>query len=260
MSESDGDSSTTESDSSSELDVGNTRFNPLKALYSTKLKVPVPKARLHDNVSTLESKQNTLGGFTERFNETRLKELRAAMGSKKVKMPANGEMPQRRFLPEQGPVLRVRAAKHTRNLFIRHEKGFEGPLAQLKAWMNAKQRVRVYIRKQKGVRGHVSGVLEIFDKHWNLALSDVSETWTRRKYRYSENTLHPDSIVASMDCSARLRRLGIVLPEMKVRPADGKKNVIIARKVPQLFVKGDMVVLVTLEPTEPQASTSKGKK
>ncbi|XP_041773235.1 U7 snRNA-associated Sm-like protein LSm11 [Anopheles merus] len=257
MGNSDTDSTTSESDSSSELDVGSKRFNPLKALYSAKLKVPVPKALLHDNVSTLEGKQLTLGGFTEKFDEARIRQIRASQNKPKL---AENEMPQRRFLPEQGPVTRVRSIRHTKNIFIRLEKGFEGPLGQLQRWMEDRNRVRVSIRKQKGVRGHVSGVLELFDKHWNLALSDVCETWTRRKYRYSENRQHPDSMEAPRDCSERLRRLGIVLPELKVRPADGKKNVIITRKVPQLLVKGEMVVLVTLEPGEPQASTSKGTK
>uniref|UniRef100_A0A182K2X7 Sm domain-containing protein n=1 Tax=Anopheles christyi TaxID=43041 RepID=A0A182K2X7_9DIPT len=260
MSDSDLEGVSTESDSSSELDVGSKRFNPLKALYSAKLKVPVPKARLHDNVSTLEGKQNVLGGFTERFDEARIKQIRAEQNTKKLTLLKGNQLPQRRFLPEQGPVVRTVSKRHTKNLFVRLKAGFDGPLGQLQMWMNDRKRVRVYIRKQKGVRGHVSGVPEIMDKHWNLVLSDVCETWTRRKYRYSENSQHPDSMEAPSDCTARLRRLGIVLPEMKVRPADGKKNVIITRKVPQLLVKGEMVVLVTLEPSEPQASTSKEKK
>uniref|UniRef100_A0A182XYK8 Sm domain-containing protein n=1 Tax=Anopheles stephensi TaxID=30069 RepID=A0A182XYK8_ANOST len=260
MKDSDSDSTTSESDSSSELDVGSQRFNPLKALYSTKLKVPVVTARLHDNVSMLESKQNTLGGFAEPYDENRIKQIRAATNANKVKVIPADQKPQRKFLPEQGPIAYVRPLRHTKNIFQKLEKGrFEGPLALMQTWLQERRRVRVYIRKQNGIRGHVSGVIELFDKHWNMAISDVCETYTRRKYRYTENNLHPDSIVAPTDCSERLRRLGIVLPETKVR-SEGKKNVIITRKLPQLLISGVQVVLVTPEPTDPPASTSKAKK
>ncbi|XP_050076278.1 U7 snRNA-associated Sm-like protein LSm11 [Anopheles maculipalpis] len=258
MHDSDSESATSDSDSSSELDVGSKRFNPLKALYSAKLKVPVATARLHDNVSVLESKQNTLGGFAEPYDENRVKQIRAAQNANKVKVIPRGQKPERRFLPEQGPVAYVRPLKHTKNLLTRLEKGFEGPLALMQKWMQERRRVRVHIRKQKGIRGHVSGVIELFDKHWNIAISDVCETYTRRKYRYSENNLHPDSIVAPTDCSERLRRLGIVLAKTTVR-SEGKKNVIITRKLPQLLIHGIQVVLVTPEPNDPQASTSRAK-
>uniref|UniRef100_A0A182M1I1 Sm domain-containing protein n=1 Tax=Anopheles culicifacies TaxID=139723 RepID=A0A182M1I1_9DIPT len=257
MGDSDSESTTTDSDSSSELDVGSKRFNPLKALYSAKLKVPVATARLHDNVSVLESKQNTLGGFAEPFDEARLKQIRAAKSSNKLKaVPAN-IAPQRRFLPEQGPIKYVKPTRHCKNILTKLENGYEGPLASMLTWMKERRRVRVYIRKQKGIRGHVTGVIELFDKHWNMAVSDVCETWTRRKYRYSENSQHPDSRVNPSDCSDRLRQLGIVLPETKVR-SEGKKNVIITRKLPQLLIQGVQVVLVTLEPSEgTQPSSSK---
>jgi len=32
-----------------------------------------------------------------------------------------------------------------------------------------------------GVRGYCVAFLAAFDKHWNLALEDVREVWTRRK-------------------------------------------------------------------------------
>jgi hypothetical protein len=32
-----------------------------------------------------------------------------------------------------------------------------------------------------GIRGYCVAFLAAFDKHWNLALEDVREVWTRRK-------------------------------------------------------------------------------
>ncbi|XP_053674759.1 U7 snRNA-associated Sm-like protein LSm11 [Anopheles nili] len=246
-----------DSDSSSELDVGNSRFDPLKALYSAKFKVPVARAKLHDNVQTLEAKQNLLGGFAQPFDEERVKAIRAASSSKK-NIPPPELIPQRRFLPEQGLVYRERSIRHKKNIFLRLEKGWEGPLSLMKQWMDERTRVRIDIRKQKGVRGYLTGVIEIFDRHWNIAVSDVHETWSRRKYRYSTNTLHPESIIAPQDCSDRLRNLGIVLPKTKVA-CDGSKNVIITRNVPQLFVKGTHVVLVRPELPVPKVVETKEK-
>jgi hypothetical protein len=34
-----------------------------------------------------------------------------------------------------------------------------------------------------GIRGYCVAFLAAFDKHWNLALEDVREVWTRRKRR-----------------------------------------------------------------------------
>uniref|UniRef100_A0AAG5D5Z6 Sm domain-containing protein n=1 Tax=Anopheles atroparvus TaxID=41427 RepID=A0AAG5D5Z6_ANOAO len=260
MSESDSDGEINSSDSSSELDVSGTRFNPLKALYSAKTKVPVNKAKLHDNVQTLESKQAILGGFDCPYDEDRIKQIRAATSKKKLPEPSG--QPRRRFAPEQGPVQVQRPVRHRRNIFSRLEKGFEGPLAKLQEWMNQRTRVRIYTRKQKGVRGHISGIIELFDRHWNIAVSDVSESWRRRKYRYSENNFDPDAIGAPQDCSDRLRELGIVLPQPKAR-CDGKKYVICTRTLPQLLILGNQVVLVTPEPCEssvPQVVASEEKK
>ncbi|XP_058066264.1 U7 snRNA-associated Sm-like protein LSm11 [Anopheles bellator] len=243
MSESDSDGTS----SSSELDATGRRFNPLKALYSAKTKVPVARALLHDNVQTLEAKQTTLGGFEQPFNAVRLKQIREAAGSKKKKLDATSEIPKRRFEPSQGLVKVERPMRHRRNLFSRLEKCTEGPLGALKQWMDQRTRVRVYIRKQKGVGGHVSGIIELFDRHWNLAISDVEESWSRRKFRYSANRVA--GLGEPQDCSDRLRQLGITLPTVKVcEQQNNKKYVICTRALPQLLVKGDHVVLVTPEP------------
>nr|CAD7264831.1 unnamed protein product [Timema shepardi] len=38
---------------------------------------------------------------------------------------------------------------------------------------------QVYIRNMKGIRGYCIAFVAAFDKHWNLALEDVTEVWTR---------------------------------------------------------------------------------
>lgn len=132
-------------------------------------------------------------------------------------------------------------AKFKRNILLKLEK-FDGPLADMVRWMRERVRVKVYTRKEKGVRGYVTGFVEVFDKHWNIALSDVYESWKRRKYRYSENKLC--SLGEAQDCSEQLRRMGIVVPEISVKSVD-RKYVMCSRKVRKLLIRGEQVVLVT---------------
>lgn len=65
------------------------------------------------------------------------------------------------------------------------EKQTEGPLGQLQLWLTDRTRVKVIIRKNHGVRGSVTGVLRLYDKHWNLTLTDVEEQYQRRKFKHS---------------------------------------------------------------------------
>lgn len=42
---------------------------------------------------------------------------------------------------------------------------------------------KVYTRNARGIRGHVEAYVAAFDKHWNLALEDCLEVWTRNVKR-----------------------------------------------------------------------------
>lgn len=42
---------------------------------------------------------------------------------------------------------------------------------------------QIWTRNDRGIRGYVLAYLIAFDKHWNLALEEVTEVWTRRKKR-----------------------------------------------------------------------------
>lgn len=48
--------------SDEELDVTSSKFNPLKALYSKKVKIPIENARRFDNVSIFLSRLDRAGG------------------------------------------------------------------------------------------------------------------------------------------------------------------------------------------------------
>jgi len=42
---------------------------------------------------------------------------------------------------------------------------------------------KVYTRNARGIRGHVEAYVVAFDKHWNLALEDCYEVWSRKVKR-----------------------------------------------------------------------------
>ncbi|XP_065079766.1 U7 snRNA-associated Sm-like protein LSm11 [Ochlerotatus camptorhynchus] len=244
MSESDDESkhSTSSEGSSTDLDPTSDRYKPLRVLYSRKPQIPIPRARLHDNVSKFETQFRQLGGFDQKYNEARLEELRQTTAKGKGQKFASGsELPVRRFEPHQEMIKAEKPARFKKNIFLKLE-NMEGPLASLLTWMCERVRVRVYTRKEKGVRGYVTGYVEVFDKHWNMALSDVYESWKRRKYRYSENKL--STLGEAQDCSELLRKMGIDVPEVSVKSVD-RKYVMCSRKVPKLMIRGEQVVLVT---------------
>jgi small nuclear ribonucleoprotein (snRNP)-like protein len=118
-----------------------------------------------------------------------------------------------------------------------------GPLETLKKYQESHTRVKVFTRKKTGIRGFVTGYIELFDKHFNIALTDCFEKWKRRKYCFSENKV---SHGEPQDCSEMLAKLGISLPETEVKSLN-RKYVEISRKVPQLLIRGEQVVLITLD-------------
>ncbi|XP_053683918.1 U7 snRNA-associated Sm-like protein LSm11 [Sabethes cyaneus] len=251
----DSDQSSSSTGSSTDFDFTSTSFQPLRVLYSRKAQIPVPSAPHMDNVSGFESKFRLLGGYDQVFSREKLNEIyAAASSSKKIAVP-QGQEPVRRFLPHQGLISAPRPARLQRNIFTKLEQ-MEGPLECLHRWMTERVRVKVYTRKQKGVRGYVTGFVEIFDKQWNMALSDVFESWRRRKYRYSQNKLC--ALGEPKDCSDQLAKMGIRLPEVSVKSVH-KKYVECTRRMAQIMIRGEQVVLVTPDTSkvvEPVASSS----
>lgn len=117
----------------------------------------------------------------------------------------------------------------------------KGPLALLKKFKDSRRRVKIYVRKEHGVRGFVSGFIEAFDKHLNIALVDCIEQWKRRKYNFSENKV---ALLGNpKDCSKLLEQMGIKIPKIETKSID-RKNVQCTRKIPQLMVRGEEVILI----------------
>lgn len=58
-----------------------------------------------------------------------------------------------------------------------------------------RSRVRVVTRDACGVHGRLEGYVELFDKHWNLALSDVTEVFYRSAPTRAKDYFQADDIV-----------------------------------------------------------------
>ncbi|XP_077255233.1 U6 snRNA-associated Sm-like protein LSm11 isoform X2 [Temnothorax americanus] len=152
-----------ESETSDEsLDAGSEKFDPLKALYSPKVRL-ASSAPIYDNVSKFESVLKNVNAPTKSDDKS-----------------AVPESSRRRFLSHQEPVVRRRHGR--KNVLSKMQKTL-GPLGMLHGCMEEKIRIRVYTRNAHGIRGHVEAYVAAFDKYWNLALEDCFEVWSRKVKR-----------------------------------------------------------------------------
>lgn len=117
----------------------------------------------------------------------------------------------------------------------------KGPIALLNKFKSNRTRVKIYIRKEHGIRGTISGFIEAFDKHFNVALVDCIEVWKRRKFKFSDNSVA--LLGQPVDCSQLLRSMGIKVPEIATKSID-RKVVQCTRRFPQLMIRGEDVILI----------------
>ncbi|XP_076653902.1 U6 snRNA-associated Sm-like protein LSm11 [Halictus rubicundus] len=213
----------TDSSSSDEsLDVTSDKFNPLRALYSPKLLLTHPKAPLYDNVSKFESILSGMSSKSKKKNVTGDVE--------------RGESSRRRFLPHQEPVA---GSNHGRSWILGGKNVLSkmqnalGPLGLLYEYMENRTRVKVHTRNASGIRGHVEAYVAAFDKHWNLALEDCFEVWTRKVKRKAPALGGPSATTANDESAAKV----------VVTKIEGKRETL-ERHVPQMLLRGEHVAII----------------
>lgn len=116
----------------------------------------------------------------------------------------------------------------------------KGPISLLQKFFREQTRVRIYVRKEHGIRGYVTGFIEVYDKHPNIVLSDCIEVWNRRKYDYSDNKT---CLGKPQDCSRILEHMGFVIPIVNVKSIS-RKIVKCERTIPKMMIRGEDVVLI----------------
>jgi small nuclear ribonucleoprotein (snRNP)-like protein len=115
-------------------------------------------------------------------------------------------------------------------------------MSLLQKFRTNRTKVKVYVRKEHGIRGYVTGYIEAFDKHYNLALSECIETWKRRKFKFSEaKIVHSNP---AEDCSKILKEMNIEVPAISVKSLN-RKYVECTREMGQLMIRGENVVLIS---------------
>jgi small nuclear ribonucleoprotein (snRNP)-like protein len=220
------------------LDFFSEAFDPLLALYSS-VSPPLPQAELRDNISRCRS---LLPPDDPLYvpERQRVKPTAAAAAAAPVAAEARAK--------QKGPpvIERFTTAPHIPRALIGPSPsaasvagggaaaaaGFvragsavgtggrkEGPLALLKKLFAERHRVRIVLRRTHGIRGHCDGLLLAFDKHCNMVLLDVDETYREQG-----------------DHHGRVRQ----------------------RHLKQVFVRGEHVVLVGTAPRAPAGRAEAG--
>jgi small nuclear ribonucleoprotein (snRNP)-like protein len=208
------------------LDVTSDSFDPLAAIYSNEC-VPDPSAPVLNNVEAFISKYSGRG--------------RGQPQKKRTEIQPGVSKPQRQFTKEQMPVPGKNKYKE-KTLVAYMEKQKEGPMSVLQSCIEKGQRVKVTVRKLDGVRGTCIGFLVAFDKHWNLALVDVDETYNRLRYRRSEADATADDLASlSLRQSESKESVGAsVIRVIKTR----RNTELCKRFVPQVVLRGEHVAMI----------------
>ncbi|XP_072168177.1 uncharacterized protein [Diadema setosum] len=161
-----------------EIDVLSPNFNPLKALYSSQVRLPITDASCFNNLSEYERFMNT-GGEKPAPPTTSKRALE--------------RMHQKYILEKEKELLKARGDRRKRtrqNVLSRMEDPQQGPLDLLKQCVEKHCRVRVCVRSFKGLRSVCIGYVIAYDKMFNMALKDVDEIYKRpstgKRYHHEE--------------------------------------------------------------------------
>eukprot|EP00093_Oithona_nana_P000066 00066.XXX_53_1524_1 [CDS] Oithona nana genome sequencing. len=157
---------------------------------------------------------------------------RAACKKKSQASTSSGAPPSRRFTAEQMPIQGTR--KNTKNILTFMEKQKDGPFSALQKCVTESRKIKVSTRKLNGVRGTCTGILVAFDKHWNLAMIDVDETYNRPRYRKPE---------ALMELNKSDHHVTERVGESVIRVLKTRRNTeLCQRHVPQIVLRGEQIL------------------
>ena len=175
-----------------------------------------------------------------------------------------------------GVVTPSRPKRPTRNVLTRMDEAEEGPLSVLRRAVKNGIRIRVWTRAHVYIRGICSGFLVAYDKHMNLAMTDVDEEFLlpkstrdaeferarkrRRKRRLkeeeekegeeeeAENESAAEEDEELLKAAIGKWRVNDDRPELTSVEGNRKFHFgqLHKRHIGQLFIKGDNVVMVSL--------------
>jgi len=207
-----------------QLDPETSGFVPLRAIYDPQFRTDTD-TECHDNV------EKCVAVIEGRVRAVKPKPDASKVQNLEVKL-------ERQFLASQLPV-EGKPRKQFRHAVTRMGEFNSGPLSVLKKCMEAGEKVRVWTRGRDRVRGVATGFIVAFDKHWNLALTDVDEQFSRRRSRKAP--VLGGEITKDVPSDNRNYKIG----ESSVRVLKvNKKDELCTRHVPQVLLRGEHVVMV----------------
>ncbi|XP_042308102.1 U7 snRNA-associated Sm-like protein LSm11 [Sceloporus undulatus] len=178
------------------LDATSPRFDPLLALYSERTPLPFPAAPCFNNLAEYESFQRGRRRASRAQPGTgpaaaSAGRRRGSGGRARSRATADPERierlrslmvvaPRKEQEQEEGAGrVRARGRREPRNVLTRMPLHEGSPLGELHRCVRDGVKVNVHIRTFKGLRGVCTGFLVAFDKFWNMALTDVDETYRK---------------------------------------------------------------------------------
>lgn len=225
-----------------EFNIKSEQFNALKVLQTVDFRVTIKKPKIiYQNMAALESAIKRVGVMNLNKRDKQKREVdKKAPKTQVVKEPNIIRRFQEHQMAQTSTVhLKHR---HERNILKQINEITCGPMNALRNYVENKVRVKVLVRREHGVKGHLEGVLQCFDRFWNLLLTNVTEQYVQRKTKYSEQKVA--DLPVAIDCSQHLLKLGLSLPLIKNTRSIKRKNIEITRILPQTFIRGEHVVLI----------------
>ena len=202
---------------SDKLDTSTNSFDPVFSIYSSD-EVPDPSAPIFNNVED----------FVNKYSQPK-----ATTSTSKKTIKSSNAACERRFTEEQMPIKCPK--KKAKNILTFMENQTEGAMARLQKCVENNSRIKVTIRKLNGIRGTCTGILLAFDKHWNLALIDVDETFNRMRYPRPEidNQIKKNSVERVGESTIRV---------LKIR----RNSELCQRHIPQVVLRGEHIAFVQI--------------
>lgn len=227
-----------QNNSEDHLEPGSSSFKPLTAIYDPNFDGS-EALKTHDNLEQCVA-----------FIEGRWRSKPEA--KKDSAQPTAPVRLERQFLPEQMPVA-GRRRKPFRHVLSRLAECRTGPMSVLRDCVETGARVKVWTRGPTSVRGVMTGFIVAFDKHWNLALTDVDEQFSRRRARKVAVKGGTEPRTGQADGEQREFKVG----DSQFRIIKVKKKVeICVRHTPQVLLRGEHVVMVSRDTNSSVATTA----
>jgi len=214
-----------------ELNPEGSEFKPLRAIYDPAFEVS-DNAVVQDNVekciAVIEGRVRTKKVVREEKEQEKGEEVAVKL--------------ERQFKPEQ--LAQPTRPRRMKKGVLERMKEVEGPLGGLRKLLEQGTKARVWTRGVQGVRGVATGFIVAFDKHWNLAMKDVEEQFTRRRTSKVPALGQRTQQANVKDCH-RNRQNEEKIGESVVRVVQVLRKVeVCVRHVPQVLLRGEHVVMV----------------